>query len=537
MRKTICIIVILLLALTFIPAGRAPGTPYTVRTHVTLDGSPVSGATVKVILTKPDPDIFGYAEYIGGGDYDVNIGNAPYDGNWMNGDPVKVVVTYSGYYGEDTGVINIIQGYTHFDIALTSTTDEPPAKPSNPSPANGAKNTSLNPALSVYVSDPDGDTLDVYFYDASDDSLIGTDKNVPSGGTAGITWSDLAYNITYSWYAVADDGVYTNKSSTWHFTTIGPPHYVLSMSVSPEGSGSVTLNPDKSSYEEGEKVTLTASPNTGYIFEKWSGDLVGTSAVKTITVYGNMSIIARFKSIQYNLNTSVDPLNAGSVFLEPSGGIYDAGTNVTATAVANAGYVFSYWSGNASGSDNPLNITMDSNKSITAHFSVNHPPNVEIVYPADLDNVSGILVILGKASDPDGNETLERVEVRIDNGSWQNATGTESWNFSWDTTLSFNGNHTLWAIAYDGMNYSNISRINVTVCNNMAPSVPSINGTLSGIVNTSFEFHALSTDPDNDTIKYGFDWDNDRGAWHLQTIHGTRPGIIRSRLSRRMNTG
>jgi len=119
-RKSICIIVTVLLAITIIPVGRAPGTPYTVRTHVTLDGSPVSGATVKVTLTKPNPDISGYATYIGGGDYDVNLGNSPYDGHWLNGDHVRVDVTYGGYYGEDTGVINMAMGYTYFEINITS---------------------------------------------------------------------------------------------------------------------------------------------------------------------------------------------------------------------------------------------------------------------------------------------------------------------------------------------------------------------------------------------------------------------------------
>ena len=78
----------------------------------------------------------------------------------------------------------------------------------------------LNPVLSVVVSDPDGDVLDVGFYDASDDSLIYVDSSVPSGGVASITWSGLDKNTSYSWYVIIDDSEDTTNSNTWNFKTI-----------------------------------------------------------------------------------------------------------------------------------------------------------------------------------------------------------------------------------------------------------------------------------------------------------------------------
>jgi len=94
-----------------------------------------------------------------------------------------------------------------------------PNSPSNPSPADGATGIATDTTLSVDVSDPDGDSMDVSFYNAFDDSLIGTDTGVASGGTASIAWSGLTYGATYNWYAVADDGSDTTQSSTWSFTT------------------------------------------------------------------------------------------------------------------------------------------------------------------------------------------------------------------------------------------------------------------------------------------------------------------------------
>jgi uncharacterized protein YjdB len=66
----------------------------------------------------------------------------------------------------------------------------------------------------------------------------------------------------------------------------------------------------------------------------------------------------------YNLTTSVD----GQGSISPSRGGYPAGTAVKLTATGDAGWAFDHWSGDASGSDNPLTITMDRDKSVTANF-------------------------------------------------------------------------------------------------------------------------------------------------------------------------
>jgi uncharacterized repeat protein (TIGR02543 family) len=48
---------------------------------------------------------------------------------------------------------------------------------------------------------------------------------------------------------------------------------------------------------------------------------------------------------------------------------YDPGTQVSITANPNSGYEFSDWSGDATGTENPITITMNLNKSITANFT------------------------------------------------------------------------------------------------------------------------------------------------------------------------
>jgi hypothetical protein len=65
---------------------------------------------------------------------------------------------------------------------------------------------------------------------------------------------------------------------------------------------------------------------------------------------------------------TVHVIGGGSVTRNPDQPLYNPGTQVQLTAVAR-GWYFDHWSGDASGSDNPLTISMDANKDITAHFS------------------------------------------------------------------------------------------------------------------------------------------------------------------------
>ena len=61
-----------------------------------------------------------------------------------------------------------------------------------------------------------------------------------------------------------------------------PVTYFLEIYVSPLGSGSVS--PASGQYEAGTRVTLTATPASGYTFDNWAGDTRGTSRTVTITI-------------------------------------------------------------------------------------------------------------------------------------------------------------------------------------------------------------------------------------------------------------
>ncbi|MBH8559378.1 InlB B-repeat-containing protein [Hymenobacter negativus] len=61
-------------------------------------------------------------------------------------------------------------------------------------------------------------------------------------------------------------------------------------------------------------------------------------------------------------------VGTGTVAKNPNATSYASGTSVTLTAAPGAGFQFSGWSGDASGTTNPLTVTMNSNKTITATF-------------------------------------------------------------------------------------------------------------------------------------------------------------------------
>jgi len=88
------------------------------------------------------------------------------------------------------------------------------------------------------------------------------------------------------------------------------------------------------------------------------------------------------------------------------------------------------------------------------------PPTVDITSPYNGQIVNGTTMITGTASDLDGYVFL--VEVKIDEGYWNVATGTNNWEFSWDTHTVEEGNHTIYARSLDNnVNYSAIDTVNV----------------------------------------------------------------------------
>ena len=76
--------------------------------------------------------------------------------------------------------------------------------------------------------------------------------------------------------------------------------YTLNVTASPAEGGLV--NPQSGSFNPGERVTIIASPNQHYIFDKWTGSWNwgwtgswnGTENQVTITMDSNKTMVANF---------------------------------------------------------------------------------------------------------------------------------------------------------------------------------------------------------------------------------------------------
>jgi len=90
-------------------------------------------------------------------------------------------------------------------------------------------------------------------------------------------------------------------------------------------------------------------------------------------------------------------------------------------------------------------------------------PVVHIEYPSDNAKVSSFVMISGTASDPDGDETLVSVEVKIDSGDWVNSSGTTQWSYEWNILGLEAGSHTIYVRAYDGHVYSEDEYVTVEI--------------------------------------------------------------------------
>src|SRR5262249_32711471 len=83
----------------------------------------------------------------------------------------------------------------------------------------------------------------------------------------------------------------------------------------------------------------------------------------------------------------------------PVRGCYDPGSQVTLTASPTTGFSFDQWSGDAGGSANPLVVTMDGPKNITAQF-IQPPPSCGDWRQVYLENGDLPLYVPAAALDP-----------------------------------------------------------------------------------------------------------------------------------------
>ena len=144
------------------------------------------------------------------------------------------------------------------------------------------------------------------------------------------------------------------------------------------GGGGIVLNlPNPIAY--GTALIASAVPDAGKYLVTWSGAASGTNTPATVTVTtANPTVSALFSTLpggKYSLGVVV--MGKGSVALSPQQSYYNPGDSVTVSAsTTNAGTKFNGWTGDASGTNTPIVVTMNASKIIQANFGAE--PTVSI---------------------------------------------------------------------------------------------------------------------------------------------------------------
>jgi hypothetical protein len=143
------------------------------------------------------------------------------------------------------------------------------------------------------------------------------------------------------------------------------------LSTTVNGNGQVQVFPPSGPYAFGSTVRLTAIPAAGYYLGVWGNAASGNLSPLYFTVTNaNPTVSSLFAPVpagQANLTILIS--GPGKVTANPQTNLFSTSQSVTLTATPNAGQSFLSWSGDASGTVNPLVVAMTQSKTIRANFS------------------------------------------------------------------------------------------------------------------------------------------------------------------------
>jgi hypothetical protein len=135
------------------------------------------------------------------------------------------------------------------------------------------------------------------------------------------------------------------------------------------GGGSITPLVGTYSYTAGTIVDITATPDSGWQFTSWTGDVTDPySATTNVTMNTDKTVTANFNQTTGILTLAIN----GSGSVAPSVGSHDytLGGNVTISAIPSSGWAFANWTGDVWNINSATtNVTMATNKTVIANFT------------------------------------------------------------------------------------------------------------------------------------------------------------------------
>lgn len=155
--------------------------------------------------------------------------------------------------------------------------------------------------------------------DANEDSLSTSGKQVRLEAIAADGWifdhweGDLEGTENPGHLTVDEE-----KSVTAVFDRNLSDGYTITIKI--EGNGTVDKDPNRDNFSDGDVVLLTASPDTGWTFFEWQGDLSGNQPFQEITISDSVTATAIFREFTnplLNITEQPSTGKAGSTLSPP----------------------------------------------------------------------------------------------------------------------------------------------------------------------------------------------------------------------------
>ncbi|WBX72418.1 T9SS type B sorting domain-containing protein [Tenacibaculum retecalamus] len=283
----------------------------------------------------------------------------------------------------------------------------------------------------------------------------------------------------------------TVDMGAYEFGSSAPIYRTLTINAT-NGTVATDPNPTNGTYTDGQVVELTATPDTGYQFDNWSGDASGVLNPLNITMDANKTVTANFSLIPAPTPTFITPPTSISGAFTATIQFDIAVTGFDVSDIQVTGASLSNFTA-VSGTEYTVLVTPTSicASSVTLKVPENVAQNSSnvnnvassLITIASVDNVAPIVITQDITVQLDANGNAAFTPSQIDNGSSDNcAIASRNLDVS-NFTCSNIGTNTVRLTVEDTTGNSANNTATVTVVDNIAPIVVTQNVTITLDVN------------------------------------------------------
>jgi hypothetical protein len=204
-----------------------------------------------------------------------------------------------------------------------------------------------------------------------------------------VDWSDGNPNPDHPAYTVLASSSLTANFQTQYKITLGQ------IPAIPAGLGGLGCSNADCWYDEGESATVSVTSPwpvsaqwMSYVFLQWSGDASGTSAYFTFSSMNEPKTATANWDTWFKITVTTshgNPTCSNADCWYRAGAQASISVNSPADVTADTQYVFTAWSGDASGTSIPLLITMDSPKNVTTNWAIQYMLTIDSTCGTTID--------------------------------------------------------------------------------------------------------------------------------------------------------